>query len=381
MSPWRVAAALLLVPALCAAQPEPSGPPPEAKGWRAVKVASGIAHPWGIAWLPDGRPLVTAREGKLFTLRDGKPVEIPLKGSPRLFAQGQGGLLDIAVHPAGGKTPRVYMTASLGTEKENRTALLRGVFDGKTVGKIETLFEVQPNKSGAQHFGSRILWLPDGTLLMSVGDGGNPPARVGDMLAREQAQNLRSHLGSVVRLTHEGKPAPGNPFVERKDALPALWSYGHRNIQGLARDPRSGRLWATEHGPLGGDELNLLEAGRNHGWPLQTQGRDYRTGEPIGQKSVEGAVDPKVVWSPAHGPSGLAFYTGDGVKAWQGSLFSGGLASQDIRRIILDGEGAVVRQERLSLGRRVREVRQGPDGFLYVLTDEKDGQVLRLEAE
>jgi len=374
-----VAAAALALASPAGAQPEPSGPPPEAKGWRAVTVAQGIDRPWGMTWLADGRLLITAKNGTLHVLKGDQLERVPTEGLPRVFSEGQGALMDVVFHPK--DRSRVYMTLSAGTEKENRTVLVRGRFDGRRVTDIQTLFRVQPGKTGAQHFGSRLLWLPDGTLLMSVGDGGNPPLEIEGMLAREQAQNLRSHYGSVVRLTEDGKPAPDNPFSGKEGARPEIWSYGHRNIQGLTRDPQSGRIWATEHGPMGGDEVNLLEAGRNYGWPLVTLGRDYRTGQPIGKDSMPETVTPKVVWSPAHAPSGLAFYTGDRFPDWRGSLFSGGLAGQDIRRVALDGEGNVVGQERLTIGARVRDVRQGPDGFLYALTDEENGRLLRIEPE
>lgn len=379
-----VVAAFALIgvsPAPAVGQPEPSGPPPEAEGWQAVTVAEGIRHPWGIAWLADGRPLITSRGGTLHLLNEGRFVEIPLEGLPDVFAENQGGLLDIVLHPEAADDPRVYMTMSTGTEQANRTILVRGTFDGQRVRQIETLFEVEPTKSGGEHFGSRLLWLPDGTLLMSVGDGGNPPRRVGGMLAREQAQNLRTHLGSILRLTEDGEPAPDNPFVDREAAQPEIWTYGNRNVQGLALDPESGGVWANEHGPFGGDEVNLIEGGKNYGWPLATFGRDYKTREPIGKLTIEGAVDPKVVWIPATAPSGLAFYTGDHFPDWRGSLFSGGLVSEDVRRIALDGEGSVTGQERLTIGSRVRDVRQGPDGFLYVLTDEENGRLLRIEPE
>jgi glucose/arabinose dehydrogenase len=357
--------------------PQPSDEPPAAKGWRAVTVADGIAHPWGMAWLPDGTLLVTAKEGTLHVLDGKRFSRIPLQGLPPVFTGGQGGLLDIAVHPKDSR--RLYFTMSTGTKDANRTILVRGVFDGKQVTNVETLFQVEPTKSDGQHFGSRLLFLPDGTLLMSIGDGGNPPQRVGDRLAREQAQNLGTHHGSMLRLTDDGKPAKDNPFANTSGARPEIWSYGHRNIQGLTRDPQSDRIWATEHGPFGGDELNLLERGKNYGWPRATLGRDYRTKEPIGQKSVAGMVDPRVVWIPRHAPSGLAFYTGDKYSDWRGSLFSGGLAAEDVRRIVLDSSGKVTGQERLAIGARVRDVRQGPDGYLYVLTDEKNGRLLRIE--
>ena len=369
---------LALSAAQAFAQLEPTGAPPAAVGWRAETVAKGIAQPWGIAWLPDGRALITGKAGTLHIL-DGKRLDtVPLEGLPPVFASGQGGLLDIALHPADKANPRVYMTMSTGTTSDNRTILVQGVFDGKRVHGIRTLFRVEPGKSGGEHFGSRLAWLPDGTLLMSVGDGGNPPQRIGAMLAREQAQNLATDHGSILRLTADGKPAPGNPLASRPGARPEIWSYGHRNIQGLVFDAASNRVWATEHGPRGGDELNLIEAGRNYGWPLQSYGADYRTFIPIGQKIVAGMTGPKVAWVPSPAPSGLAVYSGSQFPQWRGSLFSGNLASADIRRIALDKDGNVVGQDRLDIGARVRDVRQGPDGYLYALTDEEIGRLLRI---
>ena len=368
--------AVLAPPAF--AQLAPSGEPPAATGWRAETVAKAIPQPWSIAWLPDGRALITGKAGKLYILNGKRLDTVPLEGLPPVFASGQGGLLDIALHPADKTNPRVYMTLSTGTASDNRAILVQGVFDGKRVHGIRTLFRVEPGKSGGQHFGSRLAWLPDGTLLMSVGDGGNPPQRIGAMLAREQAQNLATDHGAILRLTAEGKPAPGNPLASRPGARPEIWSYGHRNIQGLVLDPASGRVWATEHGPRGGDELNLVEAGRNYGWPLQSYGADYRTAEPVGQPIVAGMIGPKVAWVPSPAPSGLAVYSGSHFPQWRGSLFSGGLASADIRRVALDKDGNVTGQDRLDIGARVRDVRQGPDGVLYVLTDEDNGRLLRI---
>lgn len=347
--------------------------------WRATLVAQGISHPWGMAWLPDGRLLVTSREGTLHVLNGNRFDPVPLDGMPAPLVSGQGGLLDIALHPADQAPPiRVYMTMSTGTESRNRTTLVRGVFDGSRVDNLVTLFKAKPNKSGSQHFGSRILFLPDNTLLMSVGDGGNPPLVIGDRLAREQAQNLGVHLGKILRLTENGDPAPGNPFIGQAGARPEIWSYGHRNIQGLTRDSE-GRVWATEHGPRGGDELNLIRRGKNYGWPIQSYGLDYRTGEPVGQTSVPGVKQPKTYWAPSIAPSGLAFYTGPDFPRWQGSLFGGGMVSQDLRRLGLNANGAVLLERRYSIGARVRDVRQGPDGKLYVLTDEGNGKLYRID--
>ena len=340
-------------------------------------VARGAVRPWGMVWLPTGEMLVTSKEGTLHRVAGDIFEEIELVGMPPVYNGGQGGLFDIALHPNFAKNKWIYMTLSSGTGRANRTILVRGTFDGEKVNDIQTLFRVNLEKSGGAHFGSRLLWMTDGTLLMSIGDGGNPPTRIGDRLAREQAQNLASHQGSMLRLDENGKAAPGNPFAAQDGALPELWSIGHRNIQGLARDTQ-GRIWATEHGPRGGDELNIIEAGKNYGWPIVSLGRDYQTNEPIGVETKPGMVDPIIAWTPSPGASGLEFYTGDKFPDWRGNLFSGGLASRDVRRVVLNEQGQAIQQERLEIGRRVRDVRQGPDGFLYLLTDEQDGELLRV---
>jgi aldose sugar dehydrogenase len=374
-----ISLALLAMAGTACAQPRPTGPPPPAEGWRAATVAQGVRNPWGLTWLRDGRALVTSKYGTLHVLNGNRFDRIPLDGMPGVFTGGQGGLMDVALHPNYPENRQIYMTLSTGTSQQNRTTLVRGEFDGHRVRNIQTLFQASPAKSQGQHFGSRILWLPDGTLLMSVGDGGNPPHRIEGTLAREHGQRLDSHLGAILRLDADGKPPRDNPFVGRANARPEIWTYGHRNVQGMARDPSSGRVWATEHGPFGGDELNLIERGKNYGWPRVTLGRDYRTREEIGLRTHPDMVDPLVAWVPAHPPSGLAFYTGHAFPNWRGSLLSGGLASEDIRRIALDGQGRVLGQNRLRIGRRVRDVRQGPDGHLYALTDESDGRLLRIE--
>ena len=372
-------AALAALPAL--AQLTPTGAPPLAKGWKSVLVAEGIAHPWGMAWTAEGKLLVTSKAGSLYMLNGSKFDKVPLEGMPPIYTGGQAGLLDISVHPADKASPRVYMTLATGDGKANRSTLVQGVFDGRKVSGIKTIFRVKQDKSGGEHFGSRLLWLPDGTLLMSIGDGGNPPQRIGNMLAREQAQNVGSHQGSILRLTDAGKPAPGNPLAARQGALPELWTIGHRNIQGMAIDAATGRVWASEHGPRGGDDVNLLAGGQNYGWPLQSYGADYASGEPIGQKVVPGMAQPLLAWVPSPAPSGLAYYTGSDFPAWRGSLFSGSLAGQEVRRISLDKDGKVLAQDRLDIGKRVRDVRQGPDGHLYLLTDESNGKLIRIIPE
>lgn len=371
---------LWLAGAACAPQDGPLAPSddvPEARGWRAETVVSGLEHPWGVAWLPDGSALVTERPGRLRLVRDGVLDPTPISGLPQVLAYGQGGLLDVALHPRFGENRQVYLTLAEGTRDSNRTALARGrLAEGRLEG-TEILLRNADTKSDGQHFGSRLLWLPDGSLLMSIGDGGNPPISFGGENIRDQAQNLETHFGKVLRLTEDGKPHPGNPFLGRPGARPEIWTLGHRNIQGLAMEPESGRVWGNEHGSRGGDELNLIVGGSNYGWPEVTYSMEYWGPRISRETSRPGIVGPKRVWTPSKAPSGLAFYTGDRNPGWRGSLFSGALKFGEIRRLALDGD-RVVGEEKLTIGARVRDVRQGPDGHLYVLTDEDNGRLIRI---
>ncbi|MEY6431443.1 PQQ-dependent sugar dehydrogenase [Thioalkalicoccus limnaeus] len=355
----------------------PTGDVPEATGWRAETLIEGLEHPWAIDWLPDGTALVTERPGRLRVIRDGRLVEEPVGGLPEILAHGQGGLLDLSLHPDFARNRLVYFTYATGTQQANRTALGRGRFDDQRLTSVEVLFEVADDKSGGQHFGARILWLPDQSLLLTIGDGGNPPISHAGTDIREQAQHLGTHFGKILRLTDEGRAHPDNPFIDDASARAEIWSLGHRNIQGLARDSTTGRIWANEHGPRGGDELNLIERGANYGWPRVTYGREYWGPRVSDKTTAPGMRDPKVVWTPSKAPSGLAFYTGEVFPAWQGNLFSGALVFQEVRRITLDGE-RVVGEDKLSIGQRVRDVRQGPDGYLYILTDAPRGRLLRI---
>jgi glucose/arabinose dehydrogenase len=356
----------------------PTADVPEAGGWRAGVVVDGLEHPWSIAWLPDGSALITERPGRLRLLRDGGLVSEPIAGLPPILSHGQGGLLDVVLHPDFERNRLVYLTFATGTPDANRTALARGRLDGDRLRDVEVIFENADAKSGGQHFGSRLVWLPDTSLLMSIGDGGNPPTSFEGGNIRDQAQRLETHFGKILRLTEDGRPHPDNPFVDRKGARPEIYSYGHRNIQGLARDPASGRVWANEHGSRGGDELNLIEPGQNYGWPEVTYSMEYRGPRVSDETSRPGVVDPLINWTPSKAPSGLAFYTGDRYPGWQGNLFSGSLVFGQIRRIVLDG-AKVVDEEKLTIGNRVRDVRQGPDGYLYVLIDSGEGSLLRIE--
>ncbi len=350
-----------------------------AENFRTTTILKGLERPWGMAWLPDGAMLITERAGRLRIARNGVKQPQPIAGVPEVFAVGQGGLMDVSLHPNFAENRSLYITYSHGSESANRTRVARATFDGEALQNLEVIFEVSPTKTGGQHFGSRIVWLPDNTMLVAIGDGGNPPIQLDGDLIRKQAQNLNSHLGKVVRLNDDGSIPPDNPFFSSASAEPAIWSYGHRNIQGMTFDPANNRLWSTEHGARGGDELNLVEAGENYGWPYVTYSKEYTGGEISQERSRSGMVDPKVVWISTTAPSGLAIYTGDRFSQWQGDLFAGGLVSRDIRRIDLDGEGNVVSEESIPIGQRVRDVRQSPDGMLYVLTDEQNGQLISIE--
>lgn len=364
----------------CTAQTEPapiSGEVPETPGWRAEVVVDGLSHPWSIAWLPDGSALVTERPGRLRLIRDGRLDPKPVAGLPPVLAFGQGGLLDIALHPDFADNRLVYLTIATGTPEANRTALVRGRLEDHALRDATIIFQNADPKSGGQHFGSRLVWLPDKSLLMSIGDGGNPPTRFGDGNIRNQAQNLGAHFGKVLRLKDDGAPHPDNPFLNRPGAKPEIWTLGHRNIQGLTRHPLNGRIWANEHGSRGGDELNIIEGGRNYGWPVVTYSAEYWGPKISDETHRPGMADPQLVWIPSKAPSGLTFYTGDVYPQWKGDLFSGALKFGQIRRIDLDGD-RVIGEEKLTFGKRVRDVRQGPDGYLYVLTDEDPGALLRI---
>ncbi len=363
----------------------PVGSVPTAPGWIATPVLTGLEHPWSVAWLPPGDPagelLITERPGRLRLVRDGTLIPSPISGLDEVVATGHAGLMDVSLHPRFAENRLIYFTYAAGTPEANGTRLARGRLsaDGSALTEFAVLHTVTPLKPRFQHFGSRLLWLPDGTLLLALGDGGNPPTRIDGQLAREQAQLPASQLGKILRLRDDGTAPPDNPFINRPGFDPFIWSLGHRNIQGLARDPVSGRLWANEHGSRGGDELNLLVPGGNYGWPRVTYSIEYTFGTISRETTHPEFIDPVAVWTPAQAPSGLALYIGDVFPHWRGDLFSGALKQKEIRRIDLDAEGRVLAQESLPIGQRVRDVRQGPDGLLYVLTDEPGGRLLRID--
>ena len=350
-----------------------------AENFKTTTIVEGLERPWGMAWLPDGAILITERPGRLRIVRDGKLDLQAISGVPEVFAVNHGGLLDIALHPDFEENNLVYFTYSHGTNQANHTRVARATFNGTTLQNWSDIFQVDPKKPEGQHFGSRIVWLPDKTMLVAFGDGGNPPLQLNGKLIRQQAQNLNSHLGSVVRLRDDGSIPEDNPFIDHTNANPAIWSYGHRNIQGMTINPITNRVWSTEHGSKGGDELNLMQAGKNYGWPEVSYSDEYTGGKVAEISSRPDVPEPKVVWTPSIAPSGLAFYYSDRFKQWQGDLFAGGLVSRDVRRIDLDAEGNVLGEESIPIGQRVRDVRQSPDGILYVLTDEQNGQLIRID--
>ncbi len=386
-----VAVAALLILGLPAANAVAASPTlieddvPIERGFARETVVSGLEHPWGLAWLPNGNLLVTERPGRLriiavSTNGQGRLDPTPVKGVPKVFARGQGGLLDITLHPDFTDNRQIYFSYAHGNRLSNRTRVARAVFDKGRLSDLKIVFESNVTKVGTQHFGSRLLWLPDKTLLISVGDGGNPPIRLNGRYIRESAQDLSNPLGSLVRINPDGSIPPDNPLMDQQDQRRSIFSYGHRNIQGMAYDPIRAKIWVTEHGALGGDELNQIKAGKNYGWPVVTHSREYFDGSEISaQVSGPGIEDPLVVWLSAIAPSGLTLYTGDRFPDWKGDLFAGALIKQSVRHIKLNSAGEVTDQRELRFGARVRDVRQGPDGYLYVLTDEDEGQLIRLK--
>lgn len=340
-------------------------------------VASDLENPWSLAFLPDGRMLVTERPGRLRIVSRNGTVSQPVAGVPPVFARGQGGLLDVVLAPDFDSSRYVYFSYAEPREGAGGTSVARAKLveagGSARLDGVEVIFRQQPAASGGQHFGSRLVFGRDGTLFVTLGDRGS---------LRTEAQNLSTHIGKVVRILPDGGVPQNNPFRSTANARPEIWSYGHRNVQGAALDPASGQLWTIEHGARGGDELNRPEAGKNYGWPVITYGRDY-SGAKIGVGTAKSGMEqPVKYWDPSFAPSGLAFYTGDLMSAWKGSLFTGGLGGARLVRMKLDASGAGIAEEEVllaDLGERIRDVRQGPDGALWLLTDDpENGRVLRL---
>lgn len=335
----------------------------------------GLTHPWALAFLPDGSMLVTERPGALRHVTAEGVLSEPIAGVPEVDARGQGGLLDVALDPDFAENRLVYLSYAEAGEGGNGTAVARGTLseDRTALGDVEVIFRQQPKVASTAHFGSRLVFDGEGHLYVTLGERSRAQFR-------GQAQDLDSHLGKIVRINPDGSVPEDNPFVGREGALPEIWAYGVRNVQAAAIHPETGALWEIEHGPRGGDELNIIEPGANYGWPLVTLGVEY-SGQTIGEglETAEGMVDAIYTWTPVIAPSGMIFYNGDLFPEWQGDLFVGGLASTALVRLELDGD-SVTGEERLleSLGLRIRDVAQGPDGAIYVATDEDNGEILRI---
>ena len=340
-----------------------------APGFRLVEVTVGLEHPWALAFLPDGRMLVTERDGRLRLVEGGRLIERPVTGVPAVVASGQGGLLDIALHPRFAENGVLYLSYSGATPAGAATHVLRARFDGDRLVDGRVILVGGAGRTG-RHFGSRMAFDREGLLYVSLGERGE----------MDRAQDLSDLVGKIVRITDEGAVPPGNPFVGQAGARPEIYCYGMRNPQGLALNPWTGVIWEQEHGPRGGDEVNILRAGANYGWPVITHGVDY-TFLPLGEgKAKPGMEQPLHFWVPSIAPSGMAFYDGDAFPAWRGSLFVGALKDELLARLELDGD-RIVREERLLEGEigRIRDVRVGPDGLIYLLNDEVRGGVWRLE--
>ena len=371
--PPILAALTLLGPvAACAAEESSPVVRTEQGSVRLETFASGLVRPWGLAFLPDGRSLVTEKEGRLRLVgKDGKLGE-PLAGVPKVDTTGQGGLLDVALDPDFARNATIYLSyAEPRDEGKNATAVARARLGANGLDDVRVIFRQEPAMTGGHHFGSRVVVARDGTLFITLGDRNT---------GRDKVQDLGTDIGKVVRIDRDGKPPADNPFRAKAGARPELWSTGHRNIQGAALDPATGELWTNEHGPKGGDELNRTLGGRNYGWPLVTYGREYSGGTISDKQEAPGFESPAHHWTPSIGTSGLAFYTGSALPGWKGNVFVGGLASKSLQRLELRN-GKVAHEETLfarELGERIRAVVNGPDGALYLLTDEPKGRIVRI---
>jgi glucose/arabinose dehydrogenase len=342
---------------------------------RAVPLFKGLVNPWSLTFLPNGDLLITERPGRLRIARNGTLDPQPIAGVPQVWAVGQGGLLEVLPHPRYADNHLLYLTYSkpCAAEKAATTALARGTFDGKTLSEVNDLFVADNCNTGNPHFGSKLAWGRDGMLYMSVGERGD----------RNRAQNTDIHGGKILRLREDGTVPPDNPFVGKPGHKPEIYSYGHRNPQGLAFHPETGELWQNEHGPQGGDELNIIVPGKNYGWPVVSYGREYPVdGSKVSAvPSKEGIEEPLLLWIPSIGTSGLVFYTGDKFPDWKGNVFVGGLSGLALHRIGFNEKKGLLGRETLlaTLRQRIRDVRQGPDGFLYLAVDGNPGGILRVE--
>lgn len=334
-------------------------------------LAEGLNHPWSMAFLPDGRMLVTERAGALRYVSQGGAVSAPIKGLPPIYSEDQGGLLDVVLDPDFAQNSLIYFSFSKGDDDANSTAVARAKLQGDTLQNVRIIFEQKPKVSSSKHYGSRLVFDGNGHLFITLGER---------FSYREDAQTLDNHHGKLVRIHPDGSVPQDNPFANTKNALPEIYSFGHRNIQGAALHPQTGKLWIHEHGPRGGDEINIPQPGKNYGWPLVSFGRKY-IGFNIPDRLPErdDLTYPIYQWTPSIAPSGMMFYTGDKYDGWTGNLFVGALAGSHVARLELDGQ-KVVNEEQLLTGKgmRFRALKQGPDGLIYILTDSANGKILRL---
>jgi glucose/arabinose dehydrogenase len=344
----------------------------EKHAFRVVTLVEGLRHPWSMAWLPDGRMLVTERAGRLRVVsRDFKLDPKAVEGLPQIAAVGQGGLFDVVLHPGYADNGWIYIAYSGPGSGGHGTELMRARLEGHRLTRPQVLFRLEPKSSTGFHFGGRIVFDRQGYVYLTLGDRGD----------KDRAQRLDDHAGSVIRLHDDGRVPSDNPFVARAGARAEKFTLGNRNMQGAALHPQTGELWTHEHGPQGGDEINVIRAGRNYGWPVISYGANYGTGTRIGEGTHKAGMEqPLYKWVPSIAPSGMAFYAGDKFPNWRGNLLVGALRDEMLVRLELDGE-KIVREERLikdAIG-RIRDVRTGPDGYIYLLTDERDGVLARLE--
>jgi aldose sugar dehydrogenase len=370
-SPARLSLLLLLIFGLTAACTAETRIDTREHVVRIVEVTDGLEHPWAMTFLPGGDMLITERPGRLRILRDGHLLADPVPGLPEIRAIRQGGLLDLALHPAFESNRLLYFSYAADHRGGVTTHVARGRFENDALHDVQVLFVAEPASDNGRHFGSRLLFDREGYLYITVGDRGE----------MERAQKLDDHAGTTIRLHDDGRIPEDNPFVGRDDAQPEIYTYGNRNAQGMALHPETGDVWQNEHGPRGGDELNLIRAGVNYGWPVISHGIDY-SGAPIGEgiTEKEGMEQPVHHWTPSIAPSGMAFYTGDAFPRWRGNVFVGALAHTHVARLTMDGN-RVVDEEPLfrEMGQRIRDVRQGPEGHLWLLTDHRNGRLLRVE--
>lgn len=347
----------------------------EAANIRVTTIAEGLENVWSFAFLPDGNLLVTEKPGRMRIVTQAGKVGEPLQGLPQIYNQGQAGLLDVVLAPDFATSKKIYFSYSEPGEKgTNSTAVAHAILNGNTLEKVTRIFSQKPKIESSAHFGSRLVWAEDGTLFVTLGD------RYSE---KDKAQTLDNHQGKVIRINADGSVPKDNPYVKKAGALPEIWSYGHRNVQGAAINPLTKKLWTGEHGPQGGDELNIDEAGKNYGWPVITYGENYGGGK-IGEGThKDGMEQPVYKWVPSIATAGFIFYTGDKFPQWKNNILVTSLREQTLVRLVLDGD-KITKEERLlkkDVGQRLRSVIQGPDGLIYLATDESKGKILRLSPQ